>query len=88
MTKEDKALEYAKEAWGVYFDDKHPDSAIEYTCGEITQSDYLAGYRQGIKDSELLESVSELIKELEFHGYNHSTAINNARQLIKQTKFL
>jgi len=37
------------------------------------------------KSPELLEAVSELIKELEFHGYNHSTAINNARELIKQT---
>lgn len=33
---------------------------------------------------DLLSSVSELIKELEFHGYNNSTAINNAEQLIKE----
>jgi len=62
-TKEDKALQYAKEAWGVYFDDKHPDIAIEFTQGQITQTDYLNGYNQAIKDScnhEMLEMLQKI----------------------------
>jgi len=43
MRKEQKALEYAKQAWGLYFDDRHPDTFIDFTFGEITQNDYLAG---------------------------------------------
>jgi len=33
---------------------------------------------------ELLEMVDELLKELAFHGYTHSTAIVKAQQLIKK----
>ena len=33
---------------------------------------------------EILEMVSELLKELEFHGYRHSTTIYNAQNLIKE----
>ena len=33
---------------------------------------------------EMLEMISELLKELEFHGYRHSTTIYNAQNLIKE----
>ena len=33
---------------------------------------------------EMLEMISELLKELEFHGYRHSTTIYNAKNLIKE----
>lgn len=36
------------------------------------------------KAPEMLEMVSELLKELEFHGYRHSTTIYNAQNLIKE----
>ena len=36
------------------------------------------------KAPEMLEMVSELLKELEFHGYRHSTTIYNAKNLIKE----
>ena len=36
------------------------------------------------KAPELLEMISELLKELEFHGYRHSTTIYNAQNLIKE----
>jgi len=32
---------------------------------------------------ELLEMVGELLKELEFHGFHNSTAISQAKELIK-----
>ena len=32
---------------------------------------------------ELLEALSELLKELEFHGFHNSTAISQAKELIK-----
>ena len=32
----------------------------------------------------MLEMISELLKELEFHGYRHSTTIYNAQNLIKE----
>jgi len=65
MTKEQKALEYAKQAWGVYFDDVHPDTFIDSTFGEIAQTDYLAGYKEGLKDSELLEALKQALFLLE-----------------------
>lgn len=70
MTKEEKALDYAKEAWGVYFDDKHPDSAIECTCGEITQNDYLSGYTEGMKDSQLLQELIKISEKYVYHSPN------------------
>ena len=33
---------------------------------------------------EMLEMISELLKELEFHGYRYSTTIYNAKNLIKE----
>lgn len=63
MKKQEKALEYAKEAWGVYFDDKHPDIAIEFTHSQISQTDYLAGYNQALKDycaPEMLEMLKTI----------------------------
>ena len=36
------------------------------------------------KAPEMLEMISELLKELEFHGYRHSTTIYNAQNLIKK----
>lgn len=65
--KEEKALQYAKEVWGVYFDDVHPDCAITNTMGEISQKDFLAGYNQAIKDSkspEMLEMLDKARVEL------------------------
>lgn len=70
-------------------------ASVDYATGksssEVFQkahmNDFLAGakwYEENSKAPELLESVSELIRELKFHGYNHSTIINNARGLIKE----
>lgn len=65
MTKEEKALEYAKEMWGIYFEDRYPDPAISSPLGEISQKDYLAGYEEGLKDSdELLEALRNCIEML------------------------
>ena len=36
------------------------------------------------KAPEMLEMISELLKELEFHGYRHSTTIYKAQNLIKE----
>ena len=36
------------------------------------------------KAPEMLEMISELLKELEFHGYRHSTTIYNAQNLINE----
>ena len=36
------------------------------------------------KAPEMLEMISELLKELAFHGYQHSTTIYNAHNLIKE----
>jgi RNA recognition motif-containing protein len=41
---QEKAENYARKMWGVYFDDVHPDSAITETLGELTQKDFIAGY--------------------------------------------
>ena len=36
------------------------------------------------KSPEMLEMIDELLKELSYHGFNNSTAIYKAKQLIKQ----
>lgn len=36
------------------------------------------------KAPEMLETIEELLKELSYHGYTHSKAINSAKQLIKE----
>jgi iron only hydrogenase large subunit-like protein len=36
------------------------------------------------KAPEMLEMLNELLKELAFHGFNNSTAIYNAKQLIEE----
>lgn len=64
MTKEEKALEYSKEAWGDYFDDVYPDTFIDGTLGEIAQTDYLKGYEEGLKDSELLKGLKYALRML------------------------
>jgi hypothetical protein len=38
------------------------------------------------KSYMLLQTVEDLLKELNYHGFNSSTAINKARQLIKEAK--
>jgi len=86
--KEEKALQYAKEAWGVYFDDKHPDSAITFTVGEITQSDYLNGYEQALKDSkanELLKMLDNVVKMYIITDKPSIRLVLEAQQLIKDT---
>lgn len=36
------------------------------------------------KAPEMLETINELLKELRYHGFNNSSAIWNAEQLIKE----
>ena len=36
------------------------------------------------KAPEMFEMIQELLKELSFHGYNNSTTIYNAKQLLKE----
>ena len=36
------------------------------------------------KAPEMFEMIQELLKELSFHGYNNSTTIYNAQQLLKE----
>lgn len=86
-TRQEKALEYAKEAWGIYFDDKHPDPAIEFTVGEITQSDYLDGYEQALKDSrsdELLKMLDSVVKMYIITDRPSVRLVLEAQQLIKE----
>lgn len=40
------------------------------------------------KSTEMLEMISELLKELEFHGYRNSTTIYKANDLIKEATTL
>lgn len=86
-TKQEKALQYAKEAWGIYFDDKHPDSVIEFTQGEITQTDYLAGYNQSLRDSletEMLRMLILLVDRMEENKLGHFNAVERAKKLIEK----
>lgn len=39
-----KAKDYALQMWGAYYDDKHPDSAIDESLGELSVKDFIAGY--------------------------------------------
>ncbi len=58
-----EAEEYAKKMWGVYFDDKHPDVAIEKTQGEIAIQDYIAGANSKYVQSEKLKLRKTKVKK-------------------------
>lgn len=48
---------------------------------------FIDGYEKALKDSkapEMFEMIQELLKELSYHGYNNSTTIYNAQQLLKE----
>jgi len=42
-TVEEAAVIHAQKSWGVYFDDIHPDVAIQNTMGEISIKDFHSG---------------------------------------------
>jgi len=46
---EQKAEDYARQMWGVYYEDIHPDSAIEECMGELTKKDFIAGFEYANK---------------------------------------
>lgn len=56
-SKEEKALHYARSAWGIYFDDVDED--CHSSRGENTQQDFLAGYNQAIDDLKILDLLKE-----------------------------
>lgn len=90
--KEEKALQYAKKSWGVYFDDVHPDCAIISTMGEISQEDFLAGYNQALEDSkasEMLEMLEKLREAILSGDETRMLACSQeAKQLIKEATYL
>lgn len=81
----EKALRFAKEVWGAYFDDMDYDG----NCmrGEITQEDYFAGYKQALEDSKALE-MREMLEKFSMLNEDHykdiAGFILKTRQLIKE----
>lgn len=70
-TVEEAAVIHAQKSWGVYFDDMHPDVAIQNTMGEISIKDFHSGAlwqkeQDEAKYKELKESHQELLERLEF----------------------
>lgn len=84
--KEEKALEYAKEVWGDYFDNEYPERGVEKNYGEITQQDYLAGYEQGLKDAKAKETkLIEMLNKCKDYFKNIDNNYHNIiEQLIKE----
>jgi hypothetical protein len=66
MNKEELAKEHAKKVWGVYVDDVHPDVHITQTNGEISESDFIAGF-------EAKENINEQLLDdmLDFLNFIH-----------------
>jgi len=84
-TKEEKALEHANKVWGAYVDDapSETNAYITMTLGEISQSDYLAGYNQAIEDSK----ENEMLEFLNVIATSEMTPIiirKRAKQLIEK----
>lgn len=72
---------------GVYFDETYPDSAIDFTYGEISQSDYLSGYNQALKDSKATDML-EMLRTCHafFEISNQHIFKENIEKLIKEIK--
>ena len=60
--------------------DKYDNNVLDTPFIEINESNALLIS----KSPEMLETIKELLKELEFHGYQHSTTIYKANELIKE----
>jgi len=58
---------HAKKVWGVYQDDIHPDVMITDTLGEISQKDFIAGYKaaqeKGVYSEEDIRNAIKLTLE-------------------------
>lgn len=63
------------------FEYRISDDECTQTCCNIEQH---ANALLISKAPYLLETVDELLKELAFHGYTNSTAINYAKQLLRE----
>lgn len=69
-TVEEAAVIHAQKSWGVYFDDMHPDVAIQNTMGEISIKDFHSGAlwqkeQDEAKYKALEESHAKLLSKLE-----------------------
>jgi len=59
-----EAEDYAKKIWGVYFDDKHPDVAIEETQGEISIKDFIAGANSKSTQAKVIQEQIGLLSDM------------------------
>lgn len=87
MKVEEKAEQHSREAWGIHFDEKLPDPAIKFTVGEISISDFIAGYNYATQptttetlqegDWTKCDKFSEWISLLEIEGMKYFNSIDD-----------
>lgn len=58
------AEKHARESWGVYYDDKNPDCAINETVGEITIKDFIKGYQAAQEEMKWID-CKDILPEIE-----------------------
>jgi hypothetical protein len=78
-----------KEKWELlkdnYFCEIQTKKPLKSICAiNSNLEEYLYNALLISKAPEMLDMLNELLKELEFHGFNNSTAIYKAKQLIKE----
>ena len=72
-TLEEAAERYARDMWGVYYDDKHPDVAIIETQGEISLQDFIEGAKWQSKRMYSEEEVLDILFSMSVDNPNHIT---------------
>ena len=92
ITKDETQFKGTKGKWGINHEQRNQRGIlIECNNPNWDVCNTTTNYEEDIanallisKAPEMLEMISELLKELEFHGYRHSTTIYNAQNLIKE----
>lgn len=85
---ETKAIQYAKEQWGCYFDKEYPDG-IKLSYGKESIKDYKAGYNQALLDSkysEMLEMLNTYLNDLNNIFPRTDACINRMNQVNELIK--
>ena len=69
-TLKEVAKKYGQKVWGVYFNDIHPDIAINKTLGEISIDDFIAGANwQKERILSNIEFKKITVEELNYQDY-------------------
>jgi hypothetical protein len=92
MNLNEEAENYSRKMWGVYYDDKHPDSAINDSQGEISILDFTAGVNSKYVQTKILQAQIDILKSIKTAGFEEAficiEIYNKVKELEKQLESL